>query len=193
MMIAYTSYGAFTGIPSPLTPTFDTGTHKDFINNHPLVKKLRSQAEFSESSPYSEVSESQVQNLISGTLIGPGKIEAAPFAWTEASGKSYIQICYIGSRLCGYPGYIHGGLLATMLDECFVRCCSAAVPHTGMMTANLNVDFKVPTQEEQYIVLRVKISELEGKKAWLKGQIETLVLVSLVKRCTRAISNTRRR
>ncbi|KAB5515340.1 HotDog domain-containing protein [Coniochaeta sp. 2T2.1] len=184
-MAAFASRETFKGISlSPLVTSASSpqicrsvgaDAHDDFINNHPLVKKLRTQAGFLESRPYSgALWDSQTQNLISGTLIGPGKVETAPYAWTEAEGKSYVQICYIGPRLCGYPGVTHGGFLATLLDECFLRCCLAAVPHTVMMTANLDINYKAPTRARQYIVVRVNVTKLEGRKAWLEGQIQTL-------------------
>jgi 3'-phosphoadenosine 5'-phosphosulfate synthase len=181
-MGAITMCGALDGFPFPSSKTpgphlarTSMDTHEAFLNNHPVVKNLRLQAGFSESRPYSQILwTSHAQNLISGTLIGPGRVEGGPCAWTQAEGKSYVQICYVGSRLCRYPGIVHGGFLATMMDECFAMCCSAAVPRTVMMTANLRIDYKVPTCAQQYIVLRVKVSELEGRKAQLEGVIETL-------------------
>lgn len=61
-----------------------------------------------------------------------------------------------------------------MVDECFAMCCSAAIPHTVIMTAKLDVNYKVPVRSLQYIVLTVQVTEVEGRKVRLVGEIESL-------------------
>ena len=134
------------------------------INELLLVKYFRSQPEFLELPP---------NGLVSELLLGPGRIEVS-LAWYEPE-WSYIQICYIGSGICGYPGVAHGGFLATMLDDGFFRCLSMAFPFRVMMTAHLELDYEAPTFTDQFVVLRVKIGKVDGRKAWVEGQIETLV------------------
>ena len=147
-----------------------------YIKHHPMAVKLKSQPEFLESRPHSHTSKSNIQHSFIGrTLMGPGKIVVSPFTWIETNGKSLIQISYLGSDLCGHPGIVHGGMLATMLDEGFANCCSAAFPNKNGMTANLNINYRAPVFARNYVVLRVNMTKMQGRKIWVEGQIETLV------------------
>jgi 3'-phosphoadenosine 5'-phosphosulfate synthase len=148
----------------------------DFIKNHHVAKGLRSRPEFSESRPHLKMPESQRgHNLTGGTLMGPGRVVVPPITWTEAGGKSLVSISYLGTDLCGHPGIIHGGFLATMLDEGLARCCFGALPNKIGMTANLNINYRAPAPAGAFVVLRARTTKVEGRKAWVEGHIETLV------------------
>lgn len=86
-----------------------------------------------------------------------------------------MSISYLGRDLCGHPGIVHGGFLATMLDEGLARCCFAALPNKVGMTANLNINYRAPAKADSFVVLRAKTTKVEGRKAWVSGVIETLV------------------
>lgn len=148
---------------------------EEYIKNHPLAQSLRSKPEFTESRPTLKVNE-QYRNasLTSGVLAGPGRIEVPPYVWTEEGGKSLVSILYLGQELCGYPGLIHGGLLATLLDEGLARCAFPALPNKIGMTANLTINYRKPSPAESFVVLRAKTVKVEGRKAWVEGHIETL-------------------
>jgi 3'-phosphoadenosine 5'-phosphosulfate synthase len=148
----------------------------DFIRNHHVAKELRSRPEMSESRPHLKIPENfRAHNLTGGTLMGPGKVAVPPFCWNEAGGKSMVSISYLGSDLCGHPGIIHGGMLATMLDEGLARCCFGALPNKIGMTANLNINYRAPAPASSFVVFRAETTKVEGRKAWVKGHIETLV------------------
>lgn len=83
-------------------------------------------------------------------------------------------IMYLGEDLCGHPGIVHGGLLATLLDEGLARCCFPALPNKIAMTASLTMNYRKPTPAGNYYVLRAKTVKVEGRKAWVEGHIETL-------------------
>ncbi|KAH8662921.1 Adenylylsulfate kinase-domain-containing protein [Tricladium varicosporioides] len=149
---------------------------EDFIKNHPLAAELRTRPEFSESRPHMKVPKSfKSHNLTAGTLMGAGKVVVPPFVWSEKGGKSLVSISYLGSDLCGHPGLVHGGMLATLLDEGLARCCFAALPNKVGMTANLNINYRAPAPAGAFVVLRAKTTKVEGRKAWVEGHIETLV------------------
>lgn len=84
---------------------------------------------------------------------------------------TYIQVYYLGSKLCFHPGIVHGGVLATLLDECLVRCCAPFLPHQIAMTAQLNISFRAPVNTEQYVLVRAQVLEIEGRKARVQGTI----------------------
>jgi acyl-coenzyme A thioesterase PaaI-like protein len=148
---------------------------EEYISNHPLTQSLRSNSAFSESRPTMKIKEEyRHASLTSGVLAGPGRIEVPPYSWSEEGGKSLVSIMYLGEELCGYPGVVHGGLLATLLDEGLARCCFPALPNKLGMTASLTVNYRKPSMAQQYIVLKGKTVKVEGRKAWVEGHIETL-------------------
>ena len=145
------------------------------INAHPLTQTLRADSHFSESRPHLKIPAVQRdQNLTGGTLAGRGRIVVPPFTWSEDGGKSLVSICYLGTDLCGHPGIVHGGLLATLLDEGLARCCFPALPNKVGMTASLNINYRKPAPAGAYVVLKAKTVRVEGRKAWVEGRIETL-------------------
>lgn len=146
------------------------------INNHPLVAELRTRPELVESRPHMKFPEAfRQRNFTAGTLLGPGRLTIPPFSWTENGGKSLITILHLGTDLCGHPGIVHGGLLATLLDEGLARCCFDALPQKVAVTAKLEVNYKKPTPADTFVVLRAETKRVDGRKAWVEGRIETLV------------------
>jgi len=135
----------------------------DIDDELPLVKNLSSQP---------ELLESPLEDLASGLLLGPGRIEKA-LAWHKL-GKSYSQICYLGSGVCGYLSVAHRGFLTAMLDEAFSRCLSTTFPFQFMTTAHMNIDYKALTFADQFLVIWVNIEETDEGKVRVEGQIETL-------------------
>ncbi|KAI0998231.1 hypothetical protein K3495_g9964 [Podosphaera aphanis] len=161
---------------SLFTPDNDEAKEVEgFINSHSLSREMRSKPEFSESRPHLKIPVSQRDhNLTAGTLMGPGKIVVPPIFWVDNEGKSLVSIAYVGTDLCGYPGLVHGGFLATLLDEGLARCCFAALPNKVGLTANLNINYRAPVPAGTYIVLFAKTTKVEGRKAWVEGHLETL-------------------
>lgn len=185
IMAAAPAYESATAVLSPpsdtdtlsmFSPADDDALAKEqFIDSHPLTKSLRENPDFIESRPHMKIPPSwRKHNLTGGTLIGPGKVAVPPFSWTEKSGKEFVQISHVGTDLCGHMGIIHGGFLATVLDEGLGRCCFPVLPFNVGMTAKLEVNYKAPAVADQYLVLRAKTVKVEGRKAWVEGHIETL-------------------
>lgn len=146
-----------------------------YILNHALARSLRANPDFTESRPHMKIPEEMRRhNLTGGTLAGAHKIVVPPVIWSEKDGKSLVSIFYLGEDVCGHPGIVHGGLLATLLDEGLARCCFPALPNKVGMTANLNINYRKPAPAGRYYVLRAKTVNVEGRKAWVEGHIETL-------------------
>lgn len=147
-----------------------------YIDSHPVVAELRSRPGFTASRPHLKMPEAlRSHTLTAGLLLGPGRVVVPPFVFAEDGGKSLVSVSYLGEDLCGHPGIVHGGLLATMLDEGLARCCFPALPHKVGMTANLNINYRAPALAGSYVALRATTTKVEGRKAWVEGRIETLV------------------
>lgn len=176
---AYESATAILSTLSACNPVVaqddDSKAKEDYINSHPLTRSLRVDPNFTESRDHMKIPPAwRRQNLTGGALMGPGRITIPPFSWTEQGGKSYVQIIHVGANLCGHMGIIHGGFLATMLDEGFAKCCFPALPFNLGMTAKLEINYRTPAAANQYLVLRATTVKVEGRKAWVEGHIETL-------------------
>ncbi|KAL8766542.1 MAG: hypothetical protein Q9209_006685 [Squamulea sp. 1 TL-2023] len=148
----------------------------NLITNHPLSQRLRSDPEWTESRPHLGMPPAMRQHsLTASTLMGDTKIPVPPLMFAKGDkGEELVAISYLGADLCGHVGIIHGGMLATMLDEGLARCCFAALPSKVGVTARLEIDFRRPTKCEGFVVLKARTVKVEGRKAWVKGRVETL-------------------
>ncbi|GAB1739395.1 hypothetical protein NU219Hw_g4355t1 [Hortaea werneckii] len=158
-------------------PTPTEHAINDHILTHPLSVRLRAQEGMTESRPHLKIPESmRPHNLTGGTLLGEDKIAVPPlmFADKDAALPTLTSISYLGPALCGHPGIVHGGLLATLLDEGLARACFPALPNKVGVTASLKIDYRVPCPAGSYVVLKAQTTKVEGRKAWVKGWIELL-------------------
>ncbi|TKA39264.1 hypothetical protein B0A54_08573 [Friedmanniomyces endolithicus] len=147
------------------------------LTTHPLAIALRSKPGWTESRPHLKIPPAmRPHNLTGGTLLGEGKIAVPPLTFQDATAElpELVQLSYLGEALCGHPGIIHGGLLATLLDEGLARACFPALPNKVGVTASLKIDYRVPCPAGSYVVLRAQTTKVEGRKAWVKGWIEVL-------------------
>jgi acyl-coenzyme A thioesterase PaaI-like protein len=145
------------------------------ISDHPLTQSLLKDERFIASRPHMKIPEAmRAQNLMGGTLAGPEKIEVPPLQFTTEDGMEFVSFQFLGKALCGHPGIVHGGLLATLLDEGLARCCFPALPNKTAVTASLKIEYKAPCMAGQIVVLRAKTTKVEGRKAWVTGWLETL-------------------
>ncbi|KAI5288074.1 hypothetical protein KEM52_001316 [Ascosphaera acerosa] len=172
-----TSVAAAATTTTPAAAAADPATAaiEATINAHPLVQKLRADPAFHESRPHLDLPpEIRAHNLTASTLAGADRISVAPYVFSEDGGKSLVSISHLGTAVSGHPGIVHGGLLATMLDEGLARCCFPALPNKVGVTANLNVDYRRPAPAGSFFVLRATTTKVEGRKAWVEGRIENL-------------------
>ncbi|PHH78087.1 hypothetical protein CDD82_3216 [Ophiocordyceps australis] len=145
------------------------------IESHPLVAQLRSRPDLTESRPHLKMPASyRRQSLTANALAGPRRVPVPAIAWTQANGQSVALIVYAGPELCGHPGLLHGGFLATLLDEGLAWCCFAALPHGIGVTARLAIDYRKPAPAGSLLLLRGETVKVEGRKAWVKGRVELL-------------------
>lgn len=75
----------------------------------------------------------------------------------------------IPSQFEGHPGFLHGGIIATLLDETM----SKAVRARGLtaMTRHLEIDYKRPVPSCTAIRMEGRITHNEGRKHWVEAII----------------------
>lgn len=69
---------------------------------------------------------------------------------------------------------VHGGLLATLMDEGMAKCCFAALPNKIGLTANLTMNYRAPAPAGSFVVLKAAVKKAEGRKVWVEARIEAL-------------------
>ena len=162
-----------------IPPTPRTQEINDKILSHPLAVSLRNDPSYSESRPHMKIPSSmRPHNFTGGTLLGDEKIEVPPLMFATKAGTqefpSTVALNCLGPSLCGHPGIVHGGLLATLLDEGLARAAFASLPNKVGVTASLKIDYRKPCPAGSFVVLRAQVTKAEGRKAWVKGHIEML-------------------
>ncbi|HKD61838.1 MAG TPA: PaaI family thioesterase [Terracidiphilus sp.] len=75
----------------------------------------------------------------------------------------------IPNRFEGHPGFLHGGIIATLLDETM----SKTVRARGLtaMTRHLEVDYRRPVSSCTPIRMEGRIVRDEGRKHWVEATI----------------------
>lgn len=122
--------------PAPLLGTPEAKAHaealEDRLQNLPLLNELRSREDkhdWYECRPYTEIpDEARVNNLTAGTLSGPGKLAVRPLIRVKNDESEAWGFIHLGRALCGHEGIVHGGLMATLLDESMGRVVCTSNP-----------------------------------------------------------------
>lgn len=179
-----------------------SGEYQDIIN-HPYTQVLMDSGEFFVDHPYDVEEDRKEYSLTAGTLAGASMIAHTPLTLvrkpktdketnaTITSGTApeesqngskqnsakvaeYIVFYHLGSKLCGHQGIVHGGLLATLLDESLCRCGFPMLPNKLGVTASLNIKYLAPTPADSIVVLHAWATSLNGRKVTVQGTLSTL-------------------
>lgn len=118
--------------PPPLLGTPEAKAHlealEDRLQSLPLLKALRNREdkqEWYESRPYANLpDEIRINKLTAGSLSGPGKLAVQPLVRVKNDESEAWGFIHLGRSLCGHDGIVHGGLMATLLDESMGRVVS---------------------------------------------------------------------
>jgi len=187
--LARTSY---TYPPQPLTyvsprptspPLANTSTSLNYtvaleaeLQSLPILISHRSQADASEwyeTRPFKGVPEDwRMKHLTAGSLRGPGKLALTPLVRVRKDESESMIITHVGRMLCGHEGIVHGGLLAALLDEGMGRTAINNLPGKIGFTANLSINYRAPTTADQFIVMKTKVTDTQGRKVWVDGWVQ---------------------
>lgn len=118
--------------------------------------------------------EQLANSLTGGALRGPGKLTLPPLVRARKDESEAVVITHLGTALCGHEGIVHGGLLATMLDESLGRISLLNLPDKIGVTAKLTLNYRAPTRADQFVVIKTKVDEKAGRKVKVSGTIEDL-------------------
>lgn len=87
-----------------------------------------------------------------------------------------MNIVYIGSGTDGWLGIVHGGVLATLMDESLGRVAALTFPARTGVTANLNVNYRAPVDANDFYVVHTQLDPERStdRKAFVQGQLRGL-------------------
>ena len=89
----------------------------------------------------------------------------------ERDGDAVICRSRLNREYAGYRDFVHGGVVATLLDEAMGWALVHASGNYGV-TRNLQVNYRRPIAVDRSIVLRGKILEIDGRSVRLASSIE---------------------
>jgi acyl-coenzyme A thioesterase PaaI-like protein len=82
-----------------------------------------------------------------------------------------VVLVEVGDRLCGHPGYLHGGIIATIIDNAFGWLFTISKVKSAF-TANLNVNYRKPVPINSQGFVKVQLTKREGRKLFMSATWE---------------------
>jgi uncharacterized protein (TIGR00369 family) len=100
---------------------------------------------------------------------GPASSVGLKLEFSMNPEKEVVCFAQISSQYEGPPGCVHGGIIATLLDEAMSKANRA---HGKVaMTRQLQVEYLRPVPSGQPIRIEGKVVRMEGRKIWAEGKI----------------------
>ena len=86
-----------------------------------------------------------------------------------APDRSVVSLPVVSENFEGYPGYLHGGIIATLLDEAMSKAVRAL--GQSAMTRKMEVDYLRPVPSNVQIRIEGRIVRSEHRKYWAEASI----------------------
>ncbi|KAI1079583.1 hypothetical protein F5B20DRAFT_581038 [Whalleya microplaca] len=155
----------------------------------PIVEALSADPAWTSWDAYSGLATSgspkAVQSRItSGPMAGSNGL-AFQRVFHRAETGEVVGVVYFGPGTAGWPGVVHGGALATVLDESLGRCAILRFPARTGVTARLELAYRAPALTNEFYVVRARpvVSEEDEvvgrdgvrrseRKLWVQGTLE---------------------
>lgn len=137
------------------------------------MQGLRADPEWEESDVYGNYSEMDKRSrLTSGPLRGSRGLGVQKVFW-NARGKESVSSVFLGEGLEGWPTVVHGGVLATVLDENLGRVAIRCFPERTGVTANLNVSYRAPVYSGNFYTFHSRLDQERStdRKAFVVGEV----------------------
>ncbi|CAH2352741.1 uncharacterized mitochondrial membrane protein Fmp10p [[Candida] railenensis] len=101
--------------------------------------------------------------LTNKILAQKGGIAVEPVIFHNIDTDEGVTIVHVGYRLCGYPFLVHGGMLATLLNETFKRNASLSSSTSSNIKGdfkveNLSISYRYPSLANQFLIIKTRPS-----------------------------------
>ncbi|KAJ5727068.1 hypothetical protein N7493_004888 [Penicillium malachiteum] len=163
-----------TRTKTPIMPSISPLAIQTFIEDHPMVQGLRQSGKFIEYRGYGDYPHHLRERNLCRPSHWPGNDTHPTICICRSGWGNLIEILYFGGHVSGYPGIVHGGLLATILDEGLGWCCFPSLPGGAGATVTLDVRYLSPLPTDSFAVLKAETKDVVGRKEWVEGHIDTL-------------------
>ncbi len=100
---------------------------------------------------------------------GPANATGLHLEFLLAEDKSVVCLVMVPEAFEGHPGYLHGGIIATLLDEIMSK--SVRARGFTSMTRHMEVDYRRPVPSCALIRLEGRVVRSEGRKHWTEAKI----------------------
>lgn len=80
---------------------------------------------------------------------------------------------FLGRGLEGWPGLVHGGALATVIDENMGRAAVRTFPERTGVTANLQINYRAPAKSDDFFEVHTTVDQERStdRKAYVKSEL----------------------
>lgn len=100
---------------------------------------------------------------------GPANQTGLRLDFLLAGDGSVVSFPVVASAFEGHPGYLHGGIIATLLDEAMSKAVRAG--GSTSMTRNMEVDYLRPISSGVQLRLEGRVIRNEPRKHWAEARI----------------------
>lgn len=100
---------------------------------------------------------------------GPANPSGLHLEFQLAPDLSVVCIAQVTDHFEGHPGYLHGGVIATLLDEAMSK--SVRARNALAMTRELKVEYLRPVPSCTPIRIEGRVVKHEGRKYWAEAVI----------------------
>ncbi|PGH34249.1 hypothetical protein GX50_02926 [[Emmonsia] crescens] len=116
----------------------------------------------------------------SATPPSPPPLPAATQNPSSTADPDFLLLLQLGPSLSGFRDTVHGGVLATLLDETLSNCVEAFRQDMSVIggevrprlyTAKLEVSYRLPVETPGVIIVKAWLKGIEGRKWFLEGQV----------------------
>ena len=90
---------------------------------------------------------------------------------TDAAVPTARGAVTVGPAFAGPPGFVHGGIVAGLLDEAIGWLASATVPDAAVVTGKLSVRFRSPTPVDEPLELQVVVTKHSSRSMHVNAEI----------------------
>jgi uncharacterized protein (TIGR00369 family) len=100
---------------------------------------------------------------------GPANSAGLHIEFFLAPDGSVVAFPLVGAAFEGHPGYLHGGIIATLLDEAMSKAVRAL--GNSSMTRKIEIEYLRPVPSGAQLRLEGRVLRNEPRKHWAEARI----------------------
>lgn len=115
------------------------------------------------------------KGMVDQALRSPGAIAIEPKFYYNPESHDTVGVYHLGMKLTGYPFIVHGGILATIMEDLMRHAMLIRGGNSDFLkcekTRDLNVSYKFPTFANQFVIVRTTKIEQFGQGTKMRCEI----------------------